>query len=45
MSFRILFFFDIKLIIDRQTNPAPLADGSVPKTDDLRLFFGLGWDF
>jgi hypothetical protein len=37
--------FDIQLIIDRQSNPAPLADGTLPKPDDLRLFFGLGWDF
>ena len=37
--------FDIQFILDRQDNPAPLADGSVPLSDDVRLYFGLGWDF
>ncbi len=37
--------FDIKIIIDHQSDPAPLSDGSVPLKTDLRLFFGLGFDF
>ena len=37
--------FDIKFILDFQSNPARLSDGSLPENSDVRLFFGLGWDF
>ena len=40
-----LLDFDVKLIWDRQNNPAPSADGTFPKPNDIRLFFGLGWEF
>ena len=37
--------FDIKFILDYQSSPAPLSDGSVPESNDVRIYFGLGWDF
>ena len=37
--------FDIKFILDFQSNPARLSDGSLPENSDVRIFFGLGWDF
>ncbi len=37
--------FDVKLIWDRVGNPAVAADGTQPKPNDARLFFGLGWEF
>lgn len=37
--------FDIKFILDRQSDPARLSDGSLPENNDIRLYFGLGWDF
>lgn len=40
-----LLDFDISLIWDRIQNPRPEADGVVPKQDDYRLVFFLGFDF
>ncbi|MGD8440980.1 MAG: DUF481 domain-containing protein [Holophagae bacterium] len=37
--------FNVAWIWDRIQDPRPLEDGSVPKQDDYRLVFGLGWDF
>ncbi len=37
--------FNVSWIWDRIEDPRPLEDGSVPKQDDYRLIFGLGWDF
>lgn len=37
--------FNASWIWDRTEDPQPLGDGSLPKRDDYRLFFGLGWDF
>jgi len=39
-----LLDFDTSITWDRVLNPKPRADGTVPKRDDLRLFFGLGVD-
>lgn len=36
---------DVKLIWDRVNDPAPLADGSTPDEDDLRVYVGIGWSF
>ncbi len=36
---------NVSWIWDRIEDPRPLEDGSVPKQDDYRLIFGLGWDF
>jgi len=36
---------NVAWIWDRTQDPRPLEDGSVPKQDDYRLIFGLGWDF
>jgi len=40
-----LLDFDITFIWDRIENPQPDADGVVPKQDDYRLVFFLGFDF
>ena len=37
--------FEISWIWDRVEDPRPLEDGSIPKQDDTRIIFGLGWDF
>lgn len=37
--------FDASLIWDRTENPQRLEDGTLPEKDDLRLIFGLGYDF
>jgi len=36
---------DIRFTWDRQNDPTPNADGSVPKKDDFRLFLGVSWSF
>jgi putative salt-induced outer membrane protein YdiY len=36
---------NIAWVWDRIQDPRPIEDGSVPKPDDYRLTFGLGWDF
>ena len=40
-----LLDFDITFIWDRIENPQPDSDGIVPKQDDYRLVFFLGFDF
>jgi hypothetical protein len=40
-----LLDFDITFIWDRIQNPQPDADGLIPKQDDYRLVFFLGFDF
>jgi putative salt-induced outer membrane protein YdiY len=37
--------FNISWIWDRIQDPRPLEDGTIPKQDDTRIIFGLGWDF
>ncbi len=37
--------FTIAWIWDRTQDPRPLEDGTLPEQDDVRLVFGLGWDF
>jgi putative salt-induced outer membrane protein YdiY len=37
--------FRISWIWDRVQEPRPLDDGTVPKQDDTRIVFALGWDF
>ncbi len=37
--------FNVSWIWDRIQDPRPLEDGTIPKQDDYRLIFGLGWDF
>lgn len=37
--------FNISWIWDRTRDPRPLEDGTIPKQDDTRIIFGLGWDF
>ena len=37
--------FNVSWIWDHIQDPRPLEDGSVPKKDDTRLVFGLGWSF
>jgi putative salt-induced outer membrane protein YdiY len=37
--------FNVAWVWDRVQDPQPLEDGSVPKQDDTRLVFGLGWSF
>jgi putative salt-induced outer membrane protein YdiY len=37
--------FTVSWIWDHIQDPRPLEDGSIPKKDDTRLVFGLGWSF
>ena len=37
--------FNVSWIWDHIQDPRPLEDGSIPKKDDTRLVFGLGWSF
>jgi putative salt-induced outer membrane protein YdiY len=37
--------FNVSWIWDHIQEPRPLEDGSIPKQDDTRLVFGLGWSF
>ena len=37
--------FELSLVWDRINKPRANADGSVPKQDDYRLIFGVGYDF
>jgi hypothetical protein len=37
--------FDVSLIWDRTEKPQRQEDGTLPEKDDLRLIFGLGYDF
>ena len=37
--------FNVSWVWDHVQDPRPLEDGSVPKKDDTRLIFGLGWSF
>jgi putative salt-induced outer membrane protein YdiY len=37
--------FDVSLIWDRTEKPQRKEDGTLPEKDDLRLIFGLGYDF
>jgi len=37
--------FDISFVWDRVQQPRPESSGVVPKKDDFRLIFGLGFDF
>jgi len=37
--------FDISFVWDRVQRPQPDESGIVPKQDDYRLIFGLGFDF
>jgi len=37
--------FDLTLVWDRINKPRANADGSVPKQDDYRVIFGVGYDF
>jgi putative salt-induced outer membrane protein YdiY len=37
--------FNLSWIWDHIQEPRPLEDGSLPKKDDTRLVFGLGWSF
>jgi hypothetical protein len=36
---------DVQVIWDRVNDPEPLADGTTPDPDDLRIFVGVGWSF
>jgi hypothetical protein len=36
---------DISLSWDRVTSPESRRDGTEPKSDDLRLSVGIGWEF
>ncbi len=36
---------EVQFIWDRVNDPEPLADGTMPESDELRLFVGVGWDF
>ena len=37
--------FDISLVWDRIQSPRPDSEGNIPKQDDIRLIFGLGYEF
>jgi long-subunit fatty acid transport protein len=37
--------FELSLVWDRINKPRANADGSVPKQDDYRVIFGVGYDF
>jgi len=37
--------FDISMVWDRIQAPRQNAEGNLPEQDDLRLIFGLGFDF
>jgi hypothetical protein len=39
------FDIDISFVWDRTESPPPLADGSFPEQDDLRLLVGLSYEF
>jgi len=36
---------EVEFIWDRVNDPEPLADGTLPEQDELRLVVGVGWDF
>lgn len=36
---------NVSWVWDRIEEPRPLENGSLPKQDDYRLIFGVGWDF
>ena len=37
--------FKLSLVWNRTANPATTADGTVPKSDDYQLIFGIGYEF
>jgi putative salt-induced outer membrane protein YdiY len=37
--------FDVSFVWDRTEDPPPLADGTVPERDDVRLLVGVGYEF
>lgn len=39
------FDLDVQLTWDRVNEPAPNADGSVPDSDEVRFYVGVGWEF
>jgi len=37
--------FDVSFVWDRIQSPRPDSDGNLPKQDDIRLIFGIGYEF